>query len=237
MLKKIQATARAANALLTKLNNTDPSIEIVYRALFLRELELCGVKDSFYPVGAAANHGFMYLLARLLRTFEFATIVELGAGQTSLLIDQVTRALGRSGVVLTVEHDAFWAERIRSQVRHSVIHAPLRDVEVSTYRAQCYDIPMPIPGNVELLIIDGPPAFSLPARYARLGALAMAQDALGKDFVVIVDDVQRPGETKLAEMLERHLQGRGVEYRRMDLRAAKSQALFSAGRFMSAAYF
>ncbi|MFO1362583.1 MAG: hypothetical protein U1F45_08910 [Burkholderiales bacterium] len=47
-----------------------------------RDLAVNGVKNDFYPVGAAASYGLLYLLIRILRENEIGSIVEFGSGES-----------------------------------------------------------------------------------------------------------------------------------------------------------
>lgn len=238
MVRKLLAKLRLANILLHKYSTTTPHMEPIYRDLFLKELSRAGVADEFYPVGGAANHSFLYIVARAMNEFAFRNVVELGAGQTSLLIDRMKKALARDCRVRTVEHDAFWAARIREQVDHEVIDVPLSPRAVDGHRIAYYDLaPAQIGTDVDFAIIDGPPAHDAAIRYTRLGAFDLIPPCLAKDFVVIVDDRERAGENALARMLEAHFRAQGIEHAVNTVKGAQSQTVFAAGRFKGAAYF
>src|SRR5262245_35494224 len=92
------------------------AMAVIYRDLFVRELQRLGIEDRFFPVGPAANHGLLYLVLRCYLEFPALRILDVGAGQTSLLLDALHRRLGK-GEIITLEHDAGWAQRIAPQVR------------------------------------------------------------------------------------------------------------------------
>lgn len=238
MIRKIIDKLAAANILLHTYRTTDPHMEPIYRALFLKELARAGVDDEFYPVGGAANHSFLYFIARAMNEFEFHNILELGAGQSSIVIDRMKNALARNCNVRTVEHDAFWAGHIRERVNHDVINVPLRPLAAHDREIEYYDIDAnKIGRDVDFFIVDGPPAHNVAIRYARLGAFDLIKPSLAKDFVIVVDDRERAGEEALTNMLHAHFRERGIEYAASTIKGAKSQAVFASGRFRSAAYF
>lgn len=238
MLRKILIKLRQANILLHRYSYTNPPMEIVYRELFLRELARANVVDVFYPIGGAANHSFLYIVARIMNDLDVRNVVELGAGQTSILLDRMRKATRRECMIRTFEHDASWVDRTHSQVEHPVIHAPLRPtiahgVTISYYNAD----PATIGPGVHLAIVDGPPA-SNPADWnARLGAFDLLKDCLDPDCILLIDDWERAGEMRLARMFETHFRSRNLDYATNTLRADKSQAILAAGKFRHAAYF
>lgn len=238
MFRNIVTTLRQANILLHRYSHTNPSMEIVYRELLLRELVRANVTDVFYPVGGAANHSLLYIVARLLNEFEFDCIVELGAGQTSLLIDRMNDALERNCNIRTIEHDPSWAARLRNKVAHEIVDVPLRSKKVRGHNIDYYDITSAQVGpGVDLFIIDGPPAEGAAIRHARLGAFDLVVPCLAEEFVIVIDDCERAGEAELVRMLAAHFEANRTKYVINSIRAAKSQTVFAAGRFESAGYF
>ncbi|MBB5751401.1 class I SAM-dependent methyltransferase [Prosthecomicrobium pneumaticum] len=217
---------------------TSPAMEIVYRDLFLRELARAGVEDVFYPVGGAANHGLLYLIARALNTFDIPSVVELGAGQTTLLLDRMAKAGGDRPAIRTVEHDPRWAERIGAQVAHPLIAAPLRSRRMDGRKVSFYDVdPAELGRDIALAVIDGPPASTARRRFARLGAFELLRDRLAADCIVIVDDAERIGERRLSRLFEAHFRSRGCDYAIGRVHANKCQTVIATGRFRGAAHF
>jgi hypothetical protein len=68
-----------------------------------------------------------------------------------------------------------------------VVHAPLQG-DPPWYRLH------ELPDEIDLLIVDGPPAFEPGHGAARAPALAQFDDTLVHDAAVILDDIDRPGE-------------------------------------------
>jgi hypothetical protein len=213
-------------------------MEPVYRDLFLRELSRAGVADTFYPVGPAANHSMMYLVSRLLQEFPFRSVLDIGAGQVSILIDRLRKAANGQYEVRSLEHDPYWARTIAEQIDHPVIAAELVPQTVEGHAIAYYDIPrdkLSLP--IDLMIVDGPPAHDDEVRYARLGALEIAESMLDRDFVIVVDDSEREGEVELVRGLKALFNSRGIAFRSGTLHAAKCQTVLAAGRFTPAAFF
>ena len=238
MLRKVLAKLRQANILLHRYSYTNPHMEIVYRELLLQELARANVPDRFYPVGGAANHSLLYVIARIMNELDVRNVVELGAGETTILLDRMRRATGRDCMIRTVEHDASWVDRIRSQVEHSVVYAPLRPAVADGVTISYYDAePGMFGAGVDLAIIDGPSASNPGERNRRLGAFDLLKNNLASDFVLVIDDWERSGEMRLACMFESYFKGRKVDYAANTLRADRSQVVFAAGKFRQAAFY
>ena len=196
------------------LYKTKPGMEVIYRDLFVRELTRVGIEDDFFPVGGAANYSLLYLILRALTEFPVAAILEVGAGQTTLLIDKVTTVLNRKFDILTLEHDPAWVQHIRQQVASDVRHCLLEPLQVARRRVDYYADPKIDGRKFDLMVLDGPTAFDFRSRYNRLGFLRHL-DAIGEDFIIIVDDVERPGEQRLVSEITRALRQRGSTFRKI----------------------
>src|SRR3954454_17352761 len=87
---------------LSRQSKTNPELECVYRDLFTRDIAKAGMDDVYYPVGHAANHSLLYLVMRCVQELRLAEILELGAGQPTILLDQAKRALKAEYRVRTI---------------------------------------------------------------------------------------------------------------------------------------
>jgi predicted O-methyltransferase YrrM len=133
-------------------------------------------------------------------------VVELGAGASTVLLARLLREQEDPGVRLdAIEHDAAWADWVNARLAREgldslarVTLAPLEPHPLGVdglawYAAQALEDALP--GDpIDLLVVDGPPAFAPGmglARYPALGALA---PRLADDAVVVLDDIVRAGE-------------------------------------------
>jgi hypothetical protein len=207
---------------------TLPASELFYLQLFDGAVARSGIAvPPLYPVGSAANAGLLYAVFRLAEDFPGLTWLELGAGQSTLLIDALVKA-GRIGSALTLEHDAGWANRIGARVSHEVRAAPLRRAEVQGAAVEAYDF---IPERrYDVVLVDGP--IGAPTR-SRWGALQLLETALADEFVVIFDDAERPGER---ETVARFLDMRPAAGHAF-IHAMKSQCLVCSHRYRALASY
>jgi hypothetical protein len=124
---------------------------------------------------------------------ERTAIVECGAGVSTLLLARLLRERG-AGTLTSLEHDAHWAALIGAQLQREnlseiarVVHAPL-GAESAWYDVGEATDP------VDLLIVDGPPAYDPGHEARRAPALAHFDAQLVPGSVVVLDDLDRPGE-------------------------------------------
>jgi predicted O-methyltransferase YrrM len=131
-------------------------------------------------------------------------MVECGSGSSTILTAEVLRTLG-SGRLISIEHDAIFAEETRERLRErgleswaEVITAPLvpRDVEGTTQLWYDVDIDRQITGEIDVLVVDGPPRRA--SRLARYPAVPLLRHRLAHGCIVLLDDGNRPDERTIA---------------------------------------
>lgn len=225
------------NALLNQLRrlNRDPSafraepaLENVYRHLFTRDLAVEGHSDIFYPTGGAANYSLLYLIQRIGNDLRPASVLDIGAGQTSLLWNLMAQR-GKVGKVTTLEGDEGWGASLASRVDHEVLVTSLSSKEIAGVSTYTYDWDAARKrGPFDVIICDGPIGVR---RFSRFGVLALLDDTLPDDFVLVLDDVERAGEQDTIRAVHDRLRQLGRNYQAGVIRAAKSQAVFAAGRY------
>jgi hypothetical protein len=222
------------------LNDNDlaPEREPVYQAIVDRDLHTLGIENRYYPLSGAANYSLLYLLLRSAQEFDIKRLVELGAGQTSLLIESLSQRGLLRGSRLTIEHDPSWAERIGQLITHEIMTVPLTSRNDAPRAYRGYDLEsIADPENIDFLLIDGPPAFQSEQTFARFGVLALLKFLDPAGYVIIVDDAERTGERLLVTRIEQELAARGDNIKKAEIRATKKQVVLASGRFEAAAYF
>jgi len=132
------------------------------------------------------------------------TVVELGAGASTLLIASRLRRNGR-GRLYTVEHDERYASRVaesldRAGVRDqvTVVNAPLRRQRIGTREVEWYErskVEEGLETPIDLLVVDGPPAGGPRSRWP---ALPVLHPGLAFGAAVLADDGRRRDETRAA---------------------------------------
>lgn len=131
-------------------------------------------------------------------------VVEASSGTSTVLIAYLLKRAG-VGKVISLEHDAAYAEQTRKNLRAhgleawaEVVHAPLVEHQLEGRSWKWYDLRgVTLPGAIDLLVIDGPPENIQPM--ARYPAVPLLQQWFGKRTIVVLDDGGRPDETAIAE--------------------------------------
>lgn len=126
-------------------------------------------------------------------------VVECGSGVSTVLLARLLRDRG-AGSVVAIEHDADWAGLVEELLQREglgdvarVVHAPLEG-EPLWYARSALDA---TPGEIDLLLVDGPPADGPGEGLRRAPALGAFEPRLAERATVILDDVQRPGEREV----------------------------------------
>jgi predicted O-methyltransferase YrrM len=129
-------------------------------------------------------------------------VLEAGSGASTLFIAYCLRQVGQ-GRLIALEHDTVYLESTRELLAlhgvedfATVVHAPLREVEVRGQRWLWYDTTrFSLDQPIDLLVIDGPPGTIGPL--ARYPALPLLFEHLDHGATIIVDDANRPDERKV----------------------------------------
>jgi predicted O-methyltransferase YrrM len=137
------------------------------------------------------------------------TIVECGSGRSTVILGRQLAEL-RAGSLHSLEHDIAWAEATRDSLateglaRAEVIPAPLephaRAAGGGWYARHAVAL---LPTDIDLLLIDGPPAGEPRLYRSRHPALEEIGPRLAPGATIILDDAERPGEAEAVELWSR----------------------------------
>jgi hypothetical protein len=123
-------------------------------------------------------------------------IVECGSGVSTVLLARLLRELNVGGLI-ALEHDRHWAALVQAQLQREtlegiarVVHAPLQGDPPWYGLNELSENP----NEIDLLIVDGPPACGPGQGASREPALAQFAQQLTANAAVILDDINRPGE-------------------------------------------
>jgi hypothetical protein len=155
-------------------------------------------------------------------------VVELGSGVSTVLLARLLcQRWPRGGFrMAAVEHDACWARWVTGQLDREgigsgvvVVHAPLAPHPRAEPGLGWYDeaalaerLDAVLGGDpIDLLLVDGPPAYAAGHGLARYPALPVLGNRLAAGATVILDDTERPGEQEVLRRWERES---GLEFER-----------------------
>jgi len=141
----------------------------------------------------AAEGDFAGMIARELEQSP-GLVVECGSGATTLVIAERLRRAG-SGRLVSLEHDKSYAESTARLLALAglddvavVVEAPLRRQQFGDRIVDWYErsiVEEAIDGEIDVLVVDGPPQVSPWARWA---ALQVFYPHLAESFVALLDD-------------------------------------------------
>jgi len=147
-------------------------------------------------------------------------VVELGSGISTVLLARLLCQRSPLGGfrMAAVEHDAGWAQWVTEQLDREgtgsdvvVVHAPLAPHPRAERGLSWYDdhaltagLRIALRGDpIDLLLVDGPPAYATGHGLARYPALPVLRDWLAPGATVVLDDAERPGEQEVVRRWER----------------------------------
>lgn len=161
-----------------------------------------------YPLpplrGWAASPDFLLFLAEHILQKKPKFIVECSSGASTVVLAQCAKLNGY-GHVLSLEHDAHYANKTRQQLIKqgledwaTVIDAPLINYEFNGQNYQWYKLNAQIENTcIDMLVIDGPPANL--NHCARYPAGPLLLPLLNTEGVVFLDDADRPDEKEIVQ--------------------------------------
>lgn len=143
------------------------------------------------------------------------SVVECGGGVSTYFIAQLLKE--RGGKLLTIEHSAEWCDILRGFLAHQglaevvdIVHAPLVPcAHPYETKSDWYDearVAAAVEGKqIDLLLVDGPPAYERSIQFARYPAVPFLRKYFAESFTIVLDDANRKGERAIAERWGREL--------------------------------
>lgn len=186
--------------------------EAVWAQIFNNTIsESLWLKDkTFSPGRWAVGYPYLYVMYRVLNETRPKRILELGLGQSTRMIAQYAAAF-QDVEHIVVEHDPEWVEffcndfpipkntKVVMLEREMVPYKEADAVRVfkgfkETFQGQKFDF----------ISVDAPLGGDM-KQYARIDVLNLIPDGLGENFVIMVDDCNRIGETNTVKEIQQRL--------------------------------
>ncbi len=136
-------------------------------------------------------------------------ILEFGSGISTIYMGRLIEKYSLSTRITTIEHNFSYLNNLKEVISRSnlddivsFIHAPLcSDTEMGddnkwynkTILSKCLDKRK----KYDMIVIDGPPAYSKNIELSRYGAIPFAINIMSNDCSIFLHDAQRPGEQKI----------------------------------------
>jgi predicted O-methyltransferase YrrM len=186
--------------------------EFLYETRDARSLQsLAPLSGAFLPWTSSTMRpaAILAILSEIVIN-ERRMVVECGSGNSTVFMARLFAQHQIDGHVESIDHDHDWAALtaaalVRDQLERfaTVTYAPLVDGWYDRER-------LPECEQIDLLVIDGPPAYDRGRELAREPALDAFWDRLAPDATIVLDDARRSAERNLiASWQER----RGIEFR------------------------
>lgn len=187
--------------------------------------------SSIYPIGGASGALLSYILLRVLEEFPFTNALELGAGHSTRMLDAWSKEKGT--FACTLEHDEAWASRMSSlcvSENSRILYRPLEDVHLEGRHCRWYSkAKAELDGKKhDLLIVDGPVGTK---RFSRIGVSSIIPEVLSTDWLIIWDDIDRPGDLESFALVIRLLRERGIEHNNLILEGDGRVGLIFTDKF------
>jgi predicted O-methyltransferase YrrM len=162
----------------------------------LKRLDLA--PDALPHLGSwKADTGFLHLLVDTIEAKRPQTVLELGAGASSLVVARALQKNGGGKLISCDQHSEF-VTKTRAWLHEHGVDADMRATPFKPspngWPGIWYDHG-PLPAEIDLLIVDGPPWAIHP--YVR-GAADSLFDRMSIGGTVLLDDAARPGERVVA---------------------------------------
>ena len=144
----------------------------------------------------AASPDLLLTISEIVKKYRPGLVVELGSGVSTLIASKS----GARKIISIDNSEEFGGKTVALLKEHKVRGAEIRIAALQPYAngSTWYDTSaIKDLKKIDLLIIDGPPGSKNPE--ARYPALAEFKEKLSVKAVIVIDDVHREGERKLAE--------------------------------------
>ncbi len=207
--------------------------ELIYQNMFSSFCARVGIADKYYPVGSAANYSLLYLIARIIDENEINSVIELGVGQTTFLLD----ALGKRKTfsLKSFEEDPFWAEEVQKEVAHSILCQKLILFRKNGSSSLSYDFSaLEEDDQFDLVVVDGPMGTS---NYSRLGMIQLLEGHLAGEFIIIFDDAEREGEMETIEICKSLLKEKSIPLFEHRIIGLKTQHVLATQKFKKVIFY
>ena len=155
--------------------------------------------------GWAASPDFLNVLFDRIHDFRPDTVIECGSGLTTIVTARALQQLG-GGKLISLDHDAKFAAITQKHLQDlglsefvEVHVAPLTSSRVNGADYVWYDIEaVDLPESLDMIVIDGPPIV-LTGEEGRYPAVPRLMGRLARPGIVILDDTDRLGESRIVD--------------------------------------
>ena len=188
------------------------------------KLNMSAIKfNSFLPhTGSSLRYSSINYLLNDVIINKRRNIIEFGGGISTIYLSKLAIVNGLKMNIITVENNKNWInvikdfldkEELSSTVK--IIHSPLINSKKTLNNNLWYNentIKTHIKGTMfDLVIIDGPMAYTKHEELSRYPALPFIKQYLNKKHAIFLDDTNRKGEQTIIKIWEKELGNKFVK--------------------------
>ncbi|MBE7703834.1 MAG: hypothetical protein E7Z89_07285 [Cyanobacteria bacterium SIG28] len=198
-------------------------------------------KKDFIPTNAAATYNFLCNLFSILEYIQPKNILEFGLGQSTKLTSAYVANKNKKAVLDVIDEDKDWIEYFSKQI---ISHKNVRIYHKNTNQV-CDNEPIyhkyqdlvEQVGNkkYDLIIIDGPIAGN--KLYPRTNIIDLIPNNLAEDFIIILDDAERDGEKRTADLIFDKLVENEIDYVKSYKIATKTQLIITSPKYKYVSFY
>lgn len=234
MEKQLEALCKENNAFKLKLASMEERIqkmqvnvkscerhasEAVWAEIFNNIIsDSLWLKNTTFSAGrTAVGYPYLYVMYRVLNEIKPQHILDLGLGQTTRMIAQYASS-HEDAEHFVVEHNQEWIDFFRRDFalserskivkldREMIAFKEAEAVRVfKGFAEQFSEI------KFDFISIDAPLGMDM-KQYSRIDVLKMLPNCLADDFIIMIDDTERPGETNTVNAMREQLKQSGIAF-------------------------
>lgn len=138
-------------------------------------------------------------------------IVEFGGGISTIIISRLIKKNNLDCELISIESNLDWRNQLTDILekegisdKTTIVHAPLKEVKTPFGNDNWYDFDDTVfkSKKIDLVIIDGPPAFLEELKHSRYMAVPKVYKHLADNFMIYLDDTNREGEQEIMKQWE-----------------------------------
>lgn len=185
--------------------------QIVRNTFALTALEKLLSPGIFFPISTPSLelHSLLQVVNDIIIN-QKKTVVEIGPGLSTIVLCRLKKLNNLPFRFYAVESNAAWIDLIINLLKAegleemvTLIHAPLEDcplgyaADYQWYSLSALDRHFSGEQKIDLVLVDGPPAYQADIQFSRYPALPYFKNKLGPSFSFYLDDAARAGETEI----------------------------------------
>lgn len=175
---------------------------------------------AFSPGRWAVGYQYLYVMYRVLNETHPKKILELGLGQSTRMIAQYAAAFSNIEHIV-VEHDQKWIDFFLNSFHSFSEHSEIVKLERTLKPYKGAKAVRAYNGFYErfqnrrfdFISIDAPFGADM-KQFARIDVLDLIPDCLCDDFVIMIDDAERSGESHTIAEIETLLRAAGIAFQK-----------------------